>query len=340
MSIQTACPHCDRQYFLADGMEGSTVLCNNCKDAFIVEAVAAKSSRPNRSAQVLSPGDGNARRTANDADFAVDRRQRKERRPARRRKSGGVLLALLLGGGAISLLLLAGCGVGAFIWMGGFFTKVAEANFEKLRANMTETEVVAILGPPTTTDGGANKNREALQIFGNLASIKALVWENGKNKIQVVFNAQGAWLASAEFDDGKGGVHALHGVKNGELSLFGTQIVADKDSKGNATNVSMGANNPLQGFKPPQGGQIPFPNWPGFGPAGGQPGAATGPSKVTSGRAFVIQNGLNTDQVTLAIGEPPTKKLGTQKMLNGQFSQETWEWDNGKGYLKVHFDKA
>jgi hypothetical protein len=322
MSIQTTCPHCDRQYFLADGMEGSTVLCNNCKDAFIVETVAAKSSRTNRK----------------DADFAVDRRQRKERRPARARRSGGMLLALLLGGGAISLLLLAGCGVGAFFIVGGFFTKVTEANFEKLHANMTEAQVVAILGPPTTTDGGANKNREALQIFGNLASMKALVWENGKNRIQVVFNAQGAWLASAEFDDGKGGVRVLHGVKNGELSLFGSQIVADKDSKGNATNVSMGANNPLQ-LKPPQGGQIPFPNWPGFGPASGQPGAATGPSKVTSGKAFVIQNGLNTDQVTLAIGEPPTKKLGTQKMPNGQLSQETWEWDNGKGFLKIHFDK-
>ncbi len=232
---------------------------------------------------------------------------------------------MLLGGGAICLLLLVGLVVGAFFVMGGLFTKVTEANYEKLRANMTEGEVVAILGPPTTDEGESSNSFPVGQFFGNLP-MKQMAWKNGSNRIQVIFNGQGkALLAAAEFADGKGGTRVLHGVKSGELSFFGSQIEVAKDSKGNATNVSVGINNPLSALKPPQGGQ---------------PSTATGPSKVTSGKAFVIQNGLNTDQVTVAIGEPPTKKLGAQKMPNGQLSQETWEWDNGKGFLKVHFDKT
>jgi hypothetical protein len=291
MSIQAVCPRCDRQYILASDMVGKTVLCKNCDRAFVVEAVA-------------------------------NRRQRKEQRP-RRRKSGGVMLALLLGGGAICLLLLAGLGVSALLLMGGLFSKVTEANYEKLRANMTESEVVAILGTPTTNEGGLDNNFPVGQFFGNLP-MKQMAWINGSNRIQVIFNGQGkAWLAAAEFADGKGGMRVLHGVKNGELSFFGSQIEAAKDSRGNATNVSVGVNNPLQSLKPPQVGQS---------------GAGGGPSKVTSGKAFVIQNGLSTEQVTQVIGEPPTKKLGAQKMPSGQLSQETWEWDNGKGFLKVHFD--
>jgi hypothetical protein len=49
---------------------------------------------------------------------------------------------------------------------------------------------------------------------------------------------------------------------------------------------------------------------------------------------------MTADQALQLVGEPPTKKLGPQLMPDGTQSADTWEWDNGNGYFKVHFDAS
>jgi len=71
MPIKAVCPECDKAYTLADAMEGKSVKCKACGQAFTVEAAGG----PTGIAAKPSNGKVKAARPADDDDEEAARRR-------------------------------------------------------------------------------------------------------------------------------------------------------------------------------------------------------------------------------------------------------------------------
>jgi predicted Zn finger-like uncharacterized protein len=188
MVIPIACPHCNQSYNLADSQEGKTVRCKVCSDTFVV---AASSSTP-----PARRDSGVRRRNPGPEDevvdvVAVEEDDRSEDRPRRRRrvrKQGIPGWVWIVGGVGLGLMLFLGLGL--LLWYAvasGFGTSITRENYGKLAAGMSEAQVVAILGRPTSVG-------DPIEAFGGLGmrpspmvgSVRVLTWKSGQAQIQVV----------------------------------------------------------------------------------------------------------------------------------------------------------
>ena len=159
MGIKVSCPHCDESYTVPDAKEGKNVRCRNCDEKIVV---------------------GRGRRSAREEDDYEE-----DDRPRRRSRSGGIpAWAWVLGGGGVAVvfvvvLLLALTSKGDKGGSGGIKAppkgNTGEArnpgakpggstpgegqvapvpltaeNFRRLRYGMSEAEVSAVFGKPTS----------------------------------------------------------------------------------------------------------------------------------------------------------------------------------------------
>jgi hypothetical protein len=123
-----------------------------------------------------------------------------------RKKRGGVPLWVWLAGG---LALFAVCGgftgTVAFVALRGgggggnpFANRVTLDNFDKLRPDMTEAEVVAILGPPAER---SNKPDDEMRMFAlPQGEFKRLTWAHGDDTIKVYFVKDKCIYRRADFE--------------------------------------------------------------------------------------------------------------------------------------------
>ncbi len=170
MSITTNCPHCEREYKLADMQDGKTVRCKDCGEKFVVEAPRRPRAedeeddpRPRRrSARARDEEEEERPRRRSSPDRDEDEEERPRRRPA---KKGGVPLWAWLAGGGGLLVVVVGvvvlvivlrkgdkgsdsAGPGGAPGGGpGGGPKVTAKNADSLLEGMTVKEAEDILGP-------------------------------------------------------------------------------------------------------------------------------------------------------------------------------------------------
>src|SRR5262249_17790521 len=130
MPIAVHCPRCGTQYSLADEQRGKRVLCRECSEPFYAEETDHPPPPPRPAPRAH---DGPPRDREPDGRL-------------RRGPGGGMLLLWLALGGGVLLLSAAGF-VAVFLWGGFGPDRVTPQNYTQLRLDMTEAEVVAILGP-------------------------------------------------------------------------------------------------------------------------------------------------------------------------------------------------
>ncbi len=176
MPIKTACPRCAKAYNLADSLSGKQVRCKSCDTPFYVnggeeeEAFACeladeesprKRSRPSARDE-RDDEDGRPRRRKKDQDEeeAEAPRSRKKRKS---KSSMGLVIGLVAGGGGLLLIILI---VALVLILGG--SSFSVENFKKIRAGMTEQEVIALVGRPDQT----------LDMGGFGIKSKSLIWRN------------------------------------------------------------------------------------------------------------------------------------------------------------------
>jgi hypothetical protein len=324
MPIQIACPNCRKDYNLADAMNGKNVKCKNCASIFLVGAVArrpAPTTKPKGTGTAKAPlartvavkttpkrpaDDEVMDVVAADDDDDPDEDDRPVRKSAKKsavaeqpaKKSRLMLWILLGGGGAFGFLLLIGCAGGLWWMLGGGGKKIDQEAYDKIRQGMTEAEVNAILGSPTSS----------VSVFG---TARMSVWKQGDNQITV------------NFDNGKASVL---------LGLF-------KD--GNSTKTRAGFKTDAVAQSPPPPPQNPPqpPPPPKTTPANPNPGG--GPLKMTETQVSVLGLAQTKADVEFFAKEYPVtnKQTITVATPNGKKATEIWTWINGKGYLKIFFDK-
>jgi predicted Zn finger-like uncharacterized protein len=323
MPIATACPNCGKDYRLADDMGGKNVKCKNCATVFLVQPVARNVPVPppsNKSATTAEPGAPLARRAwpRRDEDDVADvlptgEDERVEwNRPVRRRerravpKSSG-LMWVLIAGGVLAFFLLLGC-TGIVSW---YLTRssgiaIDEAAFDKLKGDMTEGEVAAVIGPPTRRT--AFKNTPAGNgAFGfKTPEMTTCEWDRGGNSITVMFlDGKAAWLTG---------------------TFRGANGTTDIRSKSGASPFEQVPN-------------FQFPANPVV-PRGGGIQQGGGPSKMTNTGVFMLGPAhTKSDIEFFTRDDPPTEKdLNPGAAPNGQAASECWVWKNAPGYLKIWFD--
>jgi hypothetical protein len=125
-----------------------------------------------------------ARRRRVDDDEDEDDRPRK-RKPLK--KGGGAGLWIALGVAGVVLVLLVGVGVVAVVLLNGRGVGFSADPYDRVQRGMTETEVNAILGPPTMSmDMGGFGG-----FMGNKMS-KVAVWSrNNEEAIEVIYGGDG-----------------------------------------------------------------------------------------------------------------------------------------------------
>lgn len=203
MAIQTACEHCNREYTLADTVEGKKVRCKSCGEIFTATTggKAQNATRSRGSANGSSPKSQTSRSKIassstpppasarkRDRDDSLDFEE-EDSRPRKKRSRGMPIWIWLVGGGAICFLFLVCAGGGAALYFGGFLdgmlqNRVTKENFDKIKRGMSETEVRAILGSPSQVNDATTE----LKMLGGrnpFGSIKVLVWKGGGNTIQL-----------------------------------------------------------------------------------------------------------------------------------------------------------
>jgi hypothetical protein len=167
--------------------------------------VAAEPSRRSTAADDFDfeEDDRPSRRSARPARDRADREPEFDddpapRRSSRRRKSGSNLgLILWLSGAGVAVI---GLVIVLIVVLGGG-GGVTKENFAKLKAGMTEKQVVAILGSPDTgVDAGKMFGGGNVDIGGrkiNLGGVmpKTLMWQSGEDFIQAIFQGDSltAW---------------------------------------------------------------------------------------------------------------------------------------------------
>lgn len=169
-SITVTCPSCNTTLKPKTPVPGGTRLkCPKCATAFVTPADEAPSPMSAAGEDFTDAAEADAPFGDGDA-------------PVKPKKKGIPLWAWLVGGGGALLLLCGGCCIGGFalapgmmgLKVGAQSTTVTQANFDQIKAGMTEAEVKAIMGEPfvSMTPGGA----------------KADVWQNvGGDQITVSF---------------------------------------------------------------------------------------------------------------------------------------------------------
>ena len=218
MAIKASCPSCQKSYTVADTQLGKKVRCKNCAYVFEVhpeeDAITDSPPAESRLSGAGKRSDPDDRPDENDRPArrpARDRDEDEDDRPSRRRdrdeeederprrktkpkpKKGGIpVWVWLVGGGGILLMLLV-CGGGVGLWAVGVFrfgNTVTKENYEKIKDNMSEAEVRAILGRPTEV----GDNSRAANVFnqqggrgGGLTDVRILVWKSGQNQITCGF---------------------------------------------------------------------------------------------------------------------------------------------------------
>jgi outer membrane protein assembly factor BamE (lipoprotein component of BamABCDE complex) len=181
MAIKTACTHCEREYTLADDMLGKKVRCKDCGEMFAVRdgddreddiMTSEDRSRKRSLAAARSRGDDDDDRSHRGRDEDDEDRPRRSReddedddRPRRKsRKSGGsgLVIGLSIGGG---LLLIGGVVLAIVLLSGG--GSLTPENLAKIKKDMTEKEVLALIGSPTEKEEAKND-----PLFGNVKGMK------------------------------------------------------------------------------------------------------------------------------------------------------------------------
>jgi DNA-directed RNA polymerase subunit RPC12/RpoP len=210
MTIKASCPHCEREYTLADTQEGKTVRCKDCDEKFVVEKPRRKrrdddeeeDDRPRkRSARVRDDEDEERdtkrRRRRDDDDDDEDEDERDER-PRRKAKKGGIPLWVWLASGGGGLLLIVVILVVVLFSKGIIGNKVTAENIKKIKNGMTEAEVIDILGSPTKSADASNP------LLGGKSNMKVLTWEKGRNGVVVqIIDGKVAGIM-AVYDDPQG----------------------------------------------------------------------------------------------------------------------------------------
>jgi outer membrane protein assembly factor BamE (lipoprotein component of BamABCDE complex) len=232
MVVTVACPHCRRQYSLADVRGDKPVRCPNCSNYFLVRAPAAPAaaaSAARRAPQVPeSPPAAPARREQDGRAAAADRAPRPASPPAR---AGVPVWVWLAGGGVLVSFLLLGCVAGGLVLRALAFrqTTPAEAqpaaalapvaakgpggaapgkltaeNFAKVQPGMTEAEVKALLGEPTRV----SDFKELAPLIGKEAAddpnMRVLIWKRGQSQILITFLGGNVALSSANLPRERG----------------------------------------------------------------------------------------------------------------------------------------
>ncbi len=207
MSIQTACPNCEKAYKLADAMVGKQVRCKSCGDPFFVEDPNAEEPEEREEDRPRQRSTTPSRDDRDDRDDEDDRPARKSRRrededeeddaprPRKKRKQKsnlGLVIGLAAGGGA---LLLVGIIVTVVLLLGS--SKFTVENFNKVQAGMSEREVIDLLGAPTqTVDAGA---------MG--IATKSLIWRNRHGEFVVTLMNGQVFAAIGVEGQGNGGLN-------------------------------------------------------------------------------------------------------------------------------------
>jgi hypothetical protein len=172
MPFQTACPHCDRKYTLADDKERKTLRCKGCGEAFVAEPSVPQKQK----SKSFDAGPARAARKRTPREDAEGRESRPPRQASKRQeKKGGIPLWVWLAGG------------------GGLLAPpIDETTFDKLNGGMSEKEIIGFLGQPTR--GCDIKGASDSSGGATTRDLKASAWDKGGNTITVTF------------EDGKAGV--------------------------------------------------------------------------------------------------------------------------------------
>jgi hypothetical protein len=195
MPITVKCPSCSTPMSAPDQMAGQMVRCPKCSATLQVPA-ASVPTPPNSTPPAPPPGKTTA---APEAGAGPE--------PGKKSRKG-----LYIGlGVAGALLLTCCCGGGVASWIGyPYLTaekneKVTKENFEKLKGDMTQKEIItltdveAVLGPgkPTTLDDvkAAYKNEKQETLDHRNAEHAVMIdrkadyrWRNGDEFIFAIFN--------------------------------------------------------------------------------------------------------------------------------------------------------
>ena len=179
-SDTVTCPSCNTTLRPKTPVPGGTRLkCPKCATTFMTpleeELAPVPAPRPARAA-VEDAG-------YEDATEGADAPARDRGARIKPKKKGIPLWVWLVsGGGLLVVLLCCGCGIGGFMMMniktGGQSENVSQANFDKITSGMTEAQVKAIMGEPTTS--------------GGLMGVQADTWQEGADAITVTFQKDAA----------------------------------------------------------------------------------------------------------------------------------------------------
>jgi hypothetical protein len=182
MPVKTTCPHCRRSYNMADSMSGKMVKCKDCGAPFRVDVAGAVADA------VPVPDDRRERDFDRDQDRDRDRDRRNDddrprrrydddddwdRRP-RRKSRTGLWVGLGVGGGVLLIL-----GVILIVLLARGSGRINNENYERIKHNMTEDEVTAILGAGSDTETPG----PPFVVFG-IGTVR--VWREGGNHIKVL----------------------------------------------------------------------------------------------------------------------------------------------------------
>jgi hypothetical protein len=244
-----------------------------------------------------------------------DRPLRKAKRRPQPKKSGGLVIWLLLGGAAVCFCLAGVPVIAVLVWLGVSKSTITNDNVNKLTNDVTGKMV-----PGPSDSRVAEENFNKLKNDMTESEIVAILGTPMKTE-----DRDPPPQIAAQFEPGK--IRVLLWAQR-EILIDLTLTPGGRARF--ATGLFPDGNGGMKELHGTSSGQLS--NLASHG--------GSGPSKVTSAKAWAIPNGQTQDAVVLGLGEQPTKKLGPQKMANGQMSSETWEWKNGKGYLRVHFNET
>jgi hypothetical protein len=205
MPIKASCSNCDRIYNLADAMAGKTLKCKECGEPLVVPggAVAGRGVRPDRSAEPARPTRTGSGRSHADVPDEEDRPARRRRK--NRRQGSGMVWWLVGGVAALLLLMVVGGGVVALIMF--WPTKATPENFARVRAGMTEAQVIDIMGSPSEH---LSLNNGFAQLAGlNMPNVKGMVWRGRRGDEFVVQFIDGKVIAAIGTTRGKGTVQVF-----------------------------------------------------------------------------------------------------------------------------------
>jgi predicted Zn finger-like uncharacterized protein len=207
--IQTACPHCDREYTLADDKEGKTVKCKACEETFVVIPLISNSDETSADSNKLPrKGDPERKASCNEREGKYCSEGLRHGETARGSPWGGrrrkradtgpkLRLAVVFVGAA---LVVIPCFVGGIFLLVGATrvgAPVNETTFDQLHVGMTEREICGMMGSPTSTEhfGGGGRGRV------RQAGTKLLYWDKGDNEISAFIDQGAATAINGTFKD-------------------------------------------------------------------------------------------------------------------------------------------